>query len=158
MKFYSELLDRLFDSEEALKEEESKMNPPKKSKKHEPASNVHKDVVKEQEVPTKKQLADAVEAADTAVKEAYAEYETAKVRVEELSKKYLAEVNAILDPAEKAVKDAEQKRYEAIKKFNDSYGAYQVTYTGSRAADEFIKAVSNMNFKNNSILKDLFWF
>lgn len=151
MKFYSEKLDQLFDTLEELQSAES-VNSKKKSKK----VVVEEPVVEKQpEIPTKKQLAAAVEAADEAVKEAYANYETAKAHAEELSKKYLAEVNAILDPAEKAVKEAEQKRYEAIRNFNNSYGAYQVTYTGARAADELVKAINSLNSKS---FKDLFWF
>lgn len=151
MKFYSEKLDKLFDSAEELQLAES-ASTKKKSKK----IVVEEPVVEKQpEVPTKKQLATAVEAADEAVKEAYANYETAKANAEELSKKYLAEVNAILEPAEKAVKQAEQKRYEAIRNFNNSYGAYQVTYTGARAADELVKAINSLNSKS---FKDLFWF
>ena len=95
-----------------------------------------------------------METADQNVKEAYVNYEAAKAKVEELSKKYLEEVNNILEPAKSAVKDAEQLRYEAIRRFNDSYGAYQVTYTGAKAADELMKAISNINSK---AFRDLFW-
>ena len=150
MKYYSEKLDKLFDTLEALQEAESK----KVTKKR---RMPEVDPVDEPAVPTRKELASAVEAADEAVKEAYAQYETAKVKAEELSKKYLEEVNAILDPAQKAVKDAEKNRYEAIRKFNDSYGAYQVTYTGARAADEMMKAISNINSRANKMFRDMFW-
>lgn len=149
MKFYSEKLEKLFDSEKELLEAESK----KVSKKKSTMS-----ATPEQTAPTKKQLANEVEAADESLKEAYANYESAKAKVEELSKKYLAEVNEILDPAQKAVKEAEQHRYEAIRKFNDSYGAYQVTYTGARAADEMMKAISNINTRANNLFRDMFWF
>ena len=154
MKFYSEKLDKLFDSEEALLLAESASKKTKKNSSDTQTKEVIKD---EPKVPTKKELAAEVELADEAVKEAYANYQSAKVKAEELSKKFLADVNAIMDPAEKAVKDAEQRRYNAIKNFNDSYGAYQVTYSGSRAAEEFIKAISSMK-RNNSFFKDSFWF
>lgn len=148
MKFYSEKLDKLFNSEQELNEAEAAT---KKAKKI---------TVKEtQETqPTKKQLANEVEAADAKVKQAYANYEAAKAKAEEMSKKYLAELNAILEPAEIAVKEAENVRYEAIRKFNDSYGAYHVTYTGARAADELMKAMSQLNAPTNKWFKDLFWF
>lgn len=153
MKYYSEKLDQLFDSMEELELAE---NPPKKK------SSKSKTVVEQMEntsvsTPSKKQLAAAVESADEAVKEAYAQYETAKSKVEELSQKYLTEVKTILEPAQKAVKEAEQKRYEAIRNFNDSYGAYQVTYTGARAADEMMKAISNINTRANKLFRDMFW-
>ena len=152
MKFYSEKLDKLFDTPEALAEAEAG------AKKKGTKKAITEKVIEEPAQITRKQLSADVEAADEAVKEAYANYETAKVKAEELSKKYLDEVNAILEPAQKAVKDAERKRYEAIKKFNDNFGAYQVTYTGARAADELVKAINNMNARANKVFRDTFWF
>lgn len=152
MKYYSEKLDKLFDSPEALADAEAGAK-----KRGTKKAAVEKTVAEEPAQITRKQLAADVEAADEAVKEAYANYETAKVKAEELSKKYLAEVNEILEPAQKAVKDAERVRYEAIKKFNDNFGAYQVTYTGARAADEMMKAFNNMNARANKLFRDMFW-
>lgn len=150
MKYYSEKLDKMFDSIEALKEAEAV-----KAKKKKPEVTTEKPI--EEQVPSKKQLAAEVETADEALKEAYANYESAKTKIEEISKKYLAEVNDILEPAQKAVKDAEKNRYEAIRRFNDSYGAYQVTYTGARAADEMMKAISNINSRASKLFRDMFW-
>lgn len=148
MKYYSEKLNKIFDTMEELCEAEGTKVPKKKK------------VVAEAKpaAPTRKELAAAVEAADEEVKRAYAQYESAKVKAQELSKKYLEEIDAILDPAQNAVKAAEQKRYEAIRQFNDSYGAYQVTYTGAKAADEMMKALSNINTRANSLFRDMFWF
>lgn len=150
MKFYSEKLDKLFDTPEELQAAET----PKKKKK---AATEQPVVDETATVPTRKELASAVEAADERVKQAYADYETAKGKAEELSKKYLEEINALLDPAQKAVKEAERLRYEAIRNFNDSYGAYQVTYTGAKAADEMMKAISNINSRANKMFRDMFW-
>lgn len=146
MKYYSEKLDKLFDSLEELQVAEKS-----KSKRKTPVSEETQPAI-----PSRKELAAAVESADAAVKDAYAQYESAKVKAEELSKKYLEEVNSIIDPAQKAVKDAEQKRYEAIRNFNNSYGAYQVTYNGARAAEEMMKAIRNINSKSN-FFRDFFW-
>ena len=150
MKFYSEKLDKLFDTPEELQAAET-------SKKKKKAVNEQPAVDESATVPTRKELASAVEAADERVKQAYADYETAKGKAEELSKKYLEEINALLDPAQKAVKEAERLRYEAIRNFNDSYGAYQVTYTGAKAADEMMKAISNINSRANKVFRDMFW-
>lgn len=151
MKFYSEKLDKLFDTPEELQAAET----PKKKKR---AATTEAPVVDETAtVPTRKELATAVETADEKVRQAYADYETAKAKAEELSKKYLEEINALLDPAQKAVKEAERLRYEAIRNFNDSYGAYQVTYTGARAADEMMKAINNINARASKIFRDMFW-
>ena len=151
MKYYSEKLDELFDTPEDLDKAESTS---KKRKKTVEVKEVSKS---DDAAPSKKQLATEVEAADEALKEAYANYESAKTKVEELSKKYLSEVNEILEPAQKAVKDAEKNRYEAIRRFNDTYGAYQVTYTGARAADEMMKAISNINNRASKLFRDMFW-
>ena len=150
MKFYSEKLDKLFDTPEELQAAET-------SKKKKKAVNEQPVVDESATMPTRKELASAVEAADERVKQAYADYETAKGKAEELSKKYLEEINALLDPAQKAVKEAERLRYEAIRNFNDSYGAYQVTYTGAKAADEMMKAISNINSRANKMFRDMFW-
>lgn len=150
MKFYSEKLDEMFDTLEALEAAE------KSTKKKKKAAVTEKDA-EQPETTTRKQLANDVEAADEAVKAAYASYESAKAQAEELSKQYLAQIDAILEPAKKAIKDAEQKRYEAIKKFNDNFGAYQVTYTGARAAEEMIKAMNNINARANRMFRDMFW-
>ena len=152
MKFYSEKLNQIFDSAEELQLAEKGVG--KKKKK----SITEQPVAEEPAAaPSRKELATAVEEADEKVKQAYADYETAKVKAEELSKKFLEEINAILDPAQKAVKEAERMRYEAIRNFNDSYGAYQVTYTGARAADEMMKAISNINSRANNMFRDMFW-
>lgn len=157
MKFYSDKLDKMFDTMEELLAAET----PKKKKRDisttvNPVEGSMSTTPEEPVVPSRKELAAEVECADEKVKQAYADYEAAKVKAEELSKKYLSEINEILEPAQKAVKEAEQKRYEAIRKFNDSYGAYQVTYTGARAADEMMKAISNINSRANKIFRDMF--
>lgn len=152
MKFYSEKLDEMFDTAEQLQEAEKFSSKKKKKTVSEPVVTQETATA-----PSRKELATAVEAADEKVKQAYADYETAKGKAEELSKKYLEEIDAILKPAQKAVKEAERLRYEAIRNFNDSYGAYQVTYTGAKAADEMMKAISNINSKANNFFRDMFW-
>ena len=153
MKFYSEKLDKMFDTMEELIAAETS----KKKKKKDVAATPVEELPVEPAVPTRKELAAAVEDADAKVKEAYSNYEAAKVHAEELSKKYLEEINAILEPAQKAVKEAETARYEAIRNFNDSYGAYQVTYTGARAAEEWAKSLNNINARANKLFRDMFW-
>lgn len=152
MKYYSEKLNEMFDTPEALEAAEKAVASKKKKK-----AAVEEKPVENTEVATRKQLAADVESAEEKVKTAYADYETAKAKVEELSKEYLAAVDAILEPAKKAVKDAEKARYEAIKKFNENFGAYQVTYTGGRAAEEMVKAINNINARANKIFRDMFW-
>ena len=155
MKFYSEKLNQIFDTPEELQAAEAATKSTVKKKKA--AATPAEKPVESPEAITRKQLAADVESAEQSVKAAYADYEAAKVKAEELSKQYLAQVDAILEPAKKAIKDAEQKRYQAIKNFNEKFGAYQVTYTGARAADEMIKAMNSINSQANRIFRDMFW-
>lgn len=157
MKYYSEKTGKLYSSVEALQEAESTFDAqnlnsaPSKKRTTKKACNVSETVNQ----PTRKQLAADVEQAEGVVKAAYAEYDVAKQKVEELSKQYLEQVDAIIEPAKENVKKAEQARYDAIRKFNEAYGAYQTVYTGDRAAAEFSKALKEMN--NLRWFKDLFF-
>lgn len=155
MKFYSEKLDEMFNTPEELLHAEETTT---KKKKRKLENTTKCEATSEESQPTRKQLAAAVETADEAVKAAYVDYETAKAKVEELSKQYLEQVEAILDPAKKAITAAEQRRYQAIKKFNETFGAYQVTYTGTKAADELFKALTSLNTRTNRLFTDLFRF
>lgn len=159
MKYYSEKLDKVFDTPEALEEAESAVctcNKVDDNFKNEKLSDTEKKDLNK--IPSKKQLAADVDDADAKVKDAYAEYEVAKKQIEELSKTYLESVDAILTPAKEAVKKAEEERYEAIRKFNNYYGAYQTVLTGDRAAKEMIRAINEINSIQRKIWNNTFWF
>lgn len=138
MKFYSEKLDQLFSTIEDLEtaENSSKAKKSKKQVKEEPVCE-----------PTRKDLAAKIDAAEAALKDAYANYEATKLKAEELSKKYLEEIDKMMIPAKEAITTAEKNRYQAIKEFNKYFGGYQVTYTGDRAAEEMLKALTSMQNK-----------
>lgn len=138
MKFYSEVTKQLYDTQEQLVEAERKA-----TCKKEPIKRMVKP--EEPKVPSKKQLATDVEVAEAKVDEAKANLELAKQRAQEISKKYLEEIDALMEPAKQQLKDAQRARYEAIQRFNETYGAYQKTYTGTQAADEFARAVADMS-------------
>ena len=84
----------------------------------------------------KKALADAIAQADAAVTEAYADYETAKEQVRKILEETNNQMENILTPAKAKVKEAEQRRVDAIKAYTDNYGCYQSVYTGERAEKE----------------------
>lgn len=163
MKYYSDKLDQVFDTPEALEEAEAAVctcnkvddNFDDKNLKNLASKTKDTEVNK---IPSKKQLAADVDAADAKVKDAYAEYEVAKKQIEELSKTYLESVDAILTPAKEAVKKAEEERYSAIRKFNTYYGAYQTVLTGDRAAQEMIRAINEINSIQRKIWNNTFWF
>lgn len=143
MKFYSEKTKQLYETPEELMEAEAKLPEEKTvNKRMAKMQNVEKDT--KVQLPSKKQLAAAVEAAETKVSEAKANMELSKKRAQELSNKYLQELDSIMEPAKKLLADAQKERYEAIQRFNEAYGAYQTTYTGARAADEFARAISEL--------------
>lgn len=159
MKYYSEKLDKVFDTPEALEEAESAVctcNKVDDNFKDEKLGDTEKKDLNK--IPSKKQLAADVDDADAKVKDAYAEYEVAKKQIEDLSKTYLESVDAILTPAKEAVKKAEEERYEAIRKFNNYYGAYQTVLTGDRAAKEMIRAINEINSIQRKIWNNTFWF
>ena len=154
MKYFSEKLNQVFDTPEQLQEAE--LNAAKATKAKDTKKKVEKDP-SAPVAPTKKQLATDVEQAEEALKKAYAEYELAKKNAQQLSEDYLAAIDALLEPAKKAVKAAEQAKYDAISRFNAEYGPYQVVYTGSKAADELVKAMDRINSRSRSIFDSLFW-
>ena len=141
MKFYSEVTKQLYDTEAELMAAESqvKCKPIKRMAKLEQSSGEQPA-----QIPTKKQLAAKVEAAEAGVNEARANLELARQQAQELSKKYLEDIDAIMNPAKQKLQDAQKTRYNAIRAFNDAYGPYTATYTGEKAADEFARAVSDM--------------
>lgn len=163
MKYYSEELDQFFDSEKDLQEAEKEC-----LKENATDCGVGCDLdgyeVKELDkelsnVKSKKELADDVEKSDEALKEARELYDIAEHQVQELSKEYLAKVDAIMKEAKERLKKAETDRYNAIKAFNDSYGVYRVTYTGTKAAEDLKRTLKEMYNPSFGVF-DLFnkWF
>lgn len=160
MKYFSDVTKEMYETPEALEEAEaayleardgcnddvSELNP-------ELTTNVEN---KEPQKPTKKQLAKDVEDAEQELQAANSELSIAQKQVEELSKDYLKAVDEILAPAKKRVQEAQQAKYNAISRFNAEYGAYQVTYTGSRAAEEMLRAMDALNARTAHIFRN-FW-
>lgn len=161
MKYFSEKLNKVFDTEKELKTEEAKLdfiseNPDDNLLDVKTVETKEENSVSK--TPSRKQLAADVDSADLKLKEAYANYDVAKQKVEDLLKKYQKDVDDILDPAKEAVRKAEQDRYDAIRRFNDSYGPYQVVYTGDRAAQEMFRALNEINNIHKRMFRDSFWF
>lgn len=148
MKFYSEKLDKLFDTPEQLSREEKDAEMIQSCKTCGP---------KETKQPSKKQLAADIDAAEEALKAAHCEYELAKQKVEALSQAYLEEVNAIIEPAKKKVREATANKYAAITNFNKEYGAYRKVYTGDKAAEEMARSLKQFSILDN-YFKSLRWF
>lgn len=179
MKYYSEITKELYESQDELLEAEADMLEANDIDHCDgkcsqctcdscDAEDVEEDIntldAKEKEVldnkynkPSKKELANKIEQADTTLKQAYADYKVAEQQVSELSKTYLEAVDALLNPAKQAIKDAEKAKYEAIKEFNNMYGVYQITVTGAKAADEFMRSMDKLASIHNSLFKTFGW-
>ena len=164
MKYYSEILKEVFDTEKECQEAEAQYlegyedNPDCDCAEQCGGCRESKDCKKsdENKTPSKKDLADRVQKCEEKVNEARALYSVAQEKVKELSKKYLEDIDDILNPAKKAVKDAEQEKYKALKEFNDAYGVYRVSYSGKKAAEEFDRAIKEFN-NTNRFFNDFFW-
>lgn len=157
MKFYSDITNEVYETPEALEEAEAKYLETSIEEVDDVCEEIAEHLhVAVDEKPTKKQLAHNVEVADEKLKKANSELEIAQQKVEELSKEYLQMVDDILNPAKKAVADAQKEKYDAISAFNDQYGGYQVVYTGSRAAEEMLKCMNRLDAITRSAFRG-FW-
>lgn len=128
MRYYSDELQKVFDTEaELLAEEESARQ------------------VLETKKQTKAKLAKAVKDASNELDEAYDALEQAEAQVKELQKEYDAKVDEIMNPAKQKIEECAMKRSQAIKEFNDKFGVYTTSYKGNEAIDEFIRMRNRMN-------------
>lgn len=126
--FYSEALNKYFDSEEeCIKQELIEKN--KNEIKQKSIS------VEEQKAESRKQAAKVVESAERAVSEAYDELKKAE------DKARIAYKN-IVNPAKEKLQKAEKQRLEAIIDFNKKFGVYTKRYTGQEANDEFLRSLT----------------
>ena len=114
MKFYSEKLNKLFDTPEALTIAE------------EEATNKQTEL-------TKKELSQAIEKADAALDEAYKNYDEVRNAAAKILDESNKQVEQMLKDAKKQITVAEQERSNAIVQFNKQFGTYKVNYTGDRA-------------------------
>lgn len=137
MKYYSEELKSMFDTEEQLLAAEETARQKKESAK-----------------VTKAKYAKAVKDAETQVEIAHKSYDKAISKVQELQKEYDQKVKEIMDPAVDQLVKAQKDRADAITKFNDKYGTYTTTYTGNEALKEFDKFVDRCS----KLFDNRFWF
>lgn len=129
MKFYSEKLNKLFDTPEALTAAE------------EEATNKQTEL-------TKKELSQAIEKADAALDEAYKNYDEVRNAAAKILDESNKQVEQMLKDAKKKITVAEQERSNAIVQFNKQFGTYKVNYTGDRAKRESQRV--------NKMLDDIF--
>lgn len=130
MKYYSDTLGKLFETEKELNEAEAAQKA-EEEKKHELIANASKE---------KKELAAKIENADKELDEAYKDLDAAREVARKVQRDALKKVEDILHPAEERVKKAQAYRYDAIREFNRKYGAFTTKLTGAKAAEEMSRA------------------
>ena len=139
LKYYSEILNRYFDSPEACEAEESKY----KAKVE--AENSKKSA----QSARKKAAADKIEAAEKERVEAYKNYEAAKAEIQRILDESNEKMSAILNDAKKRIASAERAKLTAISEFNKEFGPYKVCISDDKARAEYNSIVNrffNMMF------------
>ena len=142
MKYFSEILNKTFNSVEELEVAEKKELEKQEAEKQE-LKKISND---------KKALAKKVEEADDILQDAYNKYALAKENCAKILEEAKLEINELLEPAKKAIQDAQKQKYEAIAEFNKKYGVYSTIYTGDKAYTElqrvrnFMDDIFNINW------------
>ena len=131
MKYYSELLQKLFDDEKSLKAEEKAFN--------------DKNLQKEN---TKKELSMKIENAEAALDEAHRNYEAVREEAAKLMDESNKQIIQMMNDAKAKITAAERTRTDAIISFNQQFGTYRANYTGERAKRE--------SERINKIVNDIF--
>ena len=139
MKYYSEVLEKFFDSSDALLNEEAK-HLEKIAKEEEVLAKK-----RSAESNRKKELANAIDKCEEELDIAYKNLNTVKKECRELVKIYEDQMNEMLTPAEEAVKKAQENRLEAIRAFNKEFGVFKTTYTDERAQREMQRTAELFN-------------
>lgn len=119
MKFYSEKLNKMFDSEKELVAEEKIFD--------------DKNLIKEN---TKKELSNRIEAAECAVDAAHKNYDAVRQEAAKLMEESNQQIQNMLNKAKERITQAEKERTDAIVAFNQQFGTYRANYTGERAKRE----------------------
>lgn len=135
MKYLSEVLNKVFDSEEELKEAEAKAAEEKEKEAAEKAL-----VSKE-----KKEYANAIQKVDEEVAKKQEAFLDARKQAQKILSDAQAEANKIVRAASKELSEAQEKRFEALKAFNEKFGPYSISYTGEKAYNEFKKTLDWFN-------------
>lgn len=129
MKYYSEVLDRLFDTEKQLKEEEcAYMDMAKKPKhSHKDATEEKKRAQQTKNAPTKESLLNKIDEAEKELNAAQAKYKEAEKEATILSEEYLKMLNDIMQPAKKQVQVATEKKQKAMELYESIYGTDDIS-------------------------------
>ena len=132
--FYSEKLNKNFDTEKECLEAEQKYDAEK-------AAEAEKKAVVSKK---KKELSDKVVEADKKVDEAYKAYDVAREKASAIIEKAQKEAEEMLRNAAKEVESATENRMNQIQIFNKEFGPYMTTYVGDKAVEEYNNVIRRM--------------
>ena len=141
-KYWSDLLNDKFDTEQELFAAEKAYRDREQAKK-EKELNLSKQ---------KKQLADEISECDKKIDEALKELESAKAECAKILEESNQQVEKILKTAREKVKSAREAKYDKITEFSNKFGGYTVYYTGDRVAKEIKRLDGEFNAILNSLL------
>lgn len=136
MKYFSETLNKLFDTEDALNKAENELKAKNES-------------IAEQ----KKKYATAIEEAEKNAKASYEAYESVKKDANKILSDARQIANSLLKEAKDNVLKAEDEWAHAVIEFNDKFGPYKTTYTGEDAK----LAAKKANSLLDEIFSSMFW-
>lgn len=133
--FYSDVLDDYFDTEKECQ------NAEKAYEEKQKAIEVKKNEVSKQ----KKELADAIDEADKELNAAYSNLELIYTQANDILKEAREEANKLVSDGKAKLKEAQQKKFDAVSNFNKKFGVYTTQYSGERALEELRRANSWLN-------------
>lgn len=138
MKYFSEVLNRTFDTPEECDKAERE------------AAEAEAERVKEEEKSKslvskkKKELVSQIADADKTVEKASKEYDDAYAEAKQIIKDANDKAAEILKAAARKKADACEQRMLRIKEFNEEFGPYTTTYVGDRAQEEYNRIMKKM--------------
>ena len=120
-KYYSDILNKYFDSEAECIDAE---------KEFEESKKIEKKKIDEYKA-IKRKLLDEIDSADLEVKKALDDYDKAKAYAAEILEKSNEEAEAILNSAKSKVDAANKNKYDKLIEYTSKYGTYKKTYTNT---------------------------
>lgn len=153
MKYYSEKLNKHFNTEKECLKAEKQYEREKQFIKNNKSLNefetpeeIAKDKVNKSLVSKeKKEYADKIKLAEEKLDEANNEYSIAQDKAAKILEESNKQIKEILDSAKNKVTEAERARRDALLEFNKKFGVYTAHYTGEKAIEEFNKSITRFN-------------
>ena len=146
MKYYSEKLNKPFDTEEECVKAEKEFDRQQEQIQKELDEAIAAKKVEDEKLnASKKEMSKTIEEANKKLEEANSVYEVAKQKATEIINEAKQKANEILGAAREKVRLAQEEKYKAVSAFNDKFGPYTISLTGEKAAEEFNRAIKECN-------------